>query len=138
MSSLKNISDSQLNKMLAETKAEMNRRENIDRAHKEIRAICKKYNVTIADLEFGLTRKIAKPNKNSQKKSFSSKSKFKKHTGSVEHKNDRRGFVAPKYRKPASNETWSGRGRAPMWVTEICKAENIDIEQFKADSRFCI
>jgi DNA-binding protein H-NS len=24
--------------------------------------------------------------------------------------------VAPKYRDPASGATWSGRGRAPMWI----------------------
>ena len=29
---------------------------------------------------------------------------------------DHRGRVAPKYRNPATGETWSGRGKAPLWI----------------------
>lgn len=34
----------------------------------------------------------------------------KKKTGRV------RAPLAPKYRNPASGETWSGRGKAPKWI----------------------
>ena len=29
-----------------------------------------------------------------------------------------RGPVAPKYRHPQTGETWTGRGKAPRWVTQ--------------------
>ena len=29
-----------------------------------------------------------------------------------------RGPVAPKYRHPESGDTWTGRGKAPRWITE--------------------
>lgn len=29
--------------------------------------------------------------------------------------------VAPKYRDPASGKTWTGRGRAPIWIQEAEK-----------------
>ena len=32
--------------------------------------------------------------------------------------------VAPKYRNPATGETWTGRGKAPKWI------QNRDREQF--------
>lgn len=28
----------------------------------------------------------------------------------------RRGAVAPKYRNPATGQTWSGRGKPPKWI----------------------
>lgn len=38
--------------------------------------------------------------------------------------------VAPKYRHPDSGETWSGRGRAPRWLTAAEQA-GASREQFK-------
>ena len=29
-----------------------------------------------------------------------------------------KGSVAPKYRDPATGKTWTGRGRAPKWISE--------------------
>lgn len=38
-----------------------------------------------------------------------------------------RGKVPPKYRNPANPEqTWTGRGRAPLWVLELQKNGSID------------
>lgn len=35
--------------------------------------------------------------------------------------------VAPKYRNPADmNQTWTGRGRAPLWAAELQKAGKLD------------
>ncbi|NCY12586.1 MAG: H-NS histone family protein, partial [Burkholderiaceae bacterium] len=28
----------------------------------------------------------------------------------------KRGKVAPKYKNPATGETWTGRGKAPKWI----------------------
>lgn len=40
----------------------------------------------------------------------------------VQRRPDSRSVVAPKYRNPESGETWSGRGRAPRWLTLAEKA----------------
>ncbi|MCP2518625.1 H-NS histone family protein [Achromobacter mucicolens] len=40
----------------------------------------------------------------------------------VQRRPDFRSVVAPKYRNPESGETWSGRGRAPRWLTLAEKA----------------
>ena len=40
----------------------------------------------------------------------------------VQRRRDSRSVVAPKYRNPESGETWSGRGRAPRWLTSAEKA----------------
>lgn len=38
-----------------------------------------------------------------------------------------RGKVPPKYRNPADPEqTWTGRGKAPLWAQELKKAGNLD------------
>lgn len=38
-----------------------------------------------------------------------------------------RGKVAPKYRNPANAEqTWTGRGKAPIWVQELRNAGTLD------------
>ena len=40
----------------------------------------------------------------------------------VQRRPDSRSVEAPKYRHPESGETWSGRGRAPRWLTLAEKA----------------
>lgn len=31
--------------------------------------------------------------------------------------------VAPKYRNPATGETWTGRGKAPLWIQDKDKSQ---------------
>jgi DNA-binding protein H-NS len=133
MSSLKQLSANQLSKMLTETQAELKRRENIDKARKDIQAVLKKYKITIDDLDLGVSAK-----KSIEKKAATKKARAKKYVAKTPRKNDQRAAVAAKYHNPATGDKWSGRGRAPVWVTSLCSAEAIDIEQFKADPRFRI
>ncbi|MEW6165635.1 MAG: H-NS histone family protein [Pseudomonadota bacterium] len=43
-----------------------------------------------------------------------------------------RGKVAPKYRNPANAEqTWTGRGKAPLWVQELKNAGTLDAALIK-------
>lgn len=35
----------------------------------------------------------------------------------------KRATVAPKYRNPATGETWTGRGKAPKWIAEQDRAK---------------
>ena len=46
--------------------------------------------------------------------------------------------VPAKYKCPKTNTTWTGRGRAPKWVLELCEAKNISLEAFKSDKRFAV
>ena len=143
MSSLKQLSANQLSKMLTETQAELKRRENIDKARKDIQAVLKKYKITIDDLDLGVSsnksaNKKTATKKSTEKKAATKKAGPKKRTAKTPRKNDQRAAVAAKYHNPATGDKWSGRGRAPLWVTNLCTAEGIDIERFKADPRFRI
>lgn len=40
----------------------------------------------------------------------------------------KKGVVAPKYRNPESGETWSGRGRQPVWFSEALKKRGVTAE----------
>ena len=123
MASLKNLTNGQLDKMLSSTKAEIKRRENLQAAAVEIRAVLKKYKITMQDTELqafykkalGKTTRIGKAQ-------------------SGTHDNRKR--VKVKYANPNGAETWSGRGRAPAWVMEICQKDGIELAAFKKDSRF--
>ena len=51
MASLKNLTGGQLEKILANTKAEIKRREHIQAAIAEIRVILKKYKISMRDID---------------------------------------------------------------------------------------
>ena len=123
MASLKNLTAGQLEKMLASTKAEIRRRENIQAATAEIQAILKKYKLTMHDIDLQPSaKKIARKGPQASKPRGEAR--------------DNRKRVKAKYANPKGNETWSGRGRSPAWVVELCRQENIDLDAFKNDSRF--
>ena len=143
MSSIKQLTANQLSKMLTETQAELKRRENIDKARKDIKAVLKKYKITIDDLDFGVSAKKpvgkkAAAKKSTEKKAATKKARTKERAAKTSRKNDQRAKVAAKYHNPATSDKWSGRGRAPSWVISLCTDEAIDIKQFKANPRFRI
>lgn len=143
MSSLKRLSANQLSKMLTETQAELKRREKIGKARKEIQAVLKKYKITINDLDLGATvkkhgGKKVTVKKSTEKRAQTKKTRNKTRNTKTLHKKDQRAAVAAKYHNPETGDKWSGRGRAPAWVTSLCTAEAINTEQFKVDPRFRI
>lgn len=125
MTNLSKLSGSQLSKMLENTKAELKRRENIQAASLEINAILKKYGVTMQEIDLGLVKK-SKTAGAGKKPARKPKAK------------DQRAKVEPKFKDPDGDGVWSGRGRAPMWVADVCARESIDVEAFKLDPRFTI
>ena len=127
MASLKNLTSGQLEKMLANTKAEIKRREHIQAATAEIRAILKKYKITMQDIDLPYSNKKA-----AGKTARTGKGQGKVQSG----RRDNRKRVKAKYANPNGAETWSGRGRAPAWVMEILQKEGIELAAFKKDSRF--
>ena len=123
MASLKNLTGGQLEKILANTKAEIKRREHIQAAIAEIRVILKKYKISMRDIDL---------------RAFNQKTAVKTtRTGKVQvEARDNRKRVKAKYANPKGTETWSGRGRAPAWVLKMCQKEEIELGAFKKDSRF--
>ena len=68
------------------------RRAELDDAIRQARELVAQFNLTAADI-FGSGAGAAKPAARL-----------------------RRGTVAPKYRDPATGQTWTGRGKAPKWI----------------------
>ncbi len=68
--------------------AEAARRAEVASVVADIQARMKEYGISLADLKGGAAKTKA------------------------------RAAVAAKYRNPATGESWSGRGRAPKWLTE--------------------
>ena len=123
MATLKNLTGGQLEKMLVNTKAEIKRREHILVATAEIRAVLKKYKLTMQDIDLQAFNKKAA-------------GKTARTGGAQSGGRDNRKRVKAKYANPNGADTWSGRGRAPIWVLELCQKEGIELAAFKKDSRF--
>lgn len=135
MASLKNLTSGQLEKMLANTKAEIKRREHIQAATAEIRAVLKKYKITMQDIDLSaFNKKAAGKTARTGKAQGKAQSGIK--SGVKSGARDNRKRVKAKYANPKGSETWSGRGRAPAWVLELCQKEGIELAAFKKDSRF--
>ena len=79
----------------------------------EIVALATKHNVTIAELTAALSKgKAPRKAKTARKATKTS---------------DKRAKVAPKYRNPSdANQTWTGRGRTPVWVQALKDAGTLD------------
>ena len=123
MTSFKDLTSPQLKKMLANTEAEIKRREQIQLATTEILALLKKYKITMQDIDLqALNRKAVGQVAKTRKPQPGAR--------------DNRKRVKAKYKNPTGSETWSGRGRAPSWVLLICQKHGIELATFKKDSRF--
>ena len=136
MANISKMTSKELEKMLVETKAELSRRDNISGALADIKKVLKKYNLSAEDVDWSQLNKLTKAanKKNTNRKANSAvKTKARKR-----FKRDQRSVVAPKYFNPNGEEKWTGRGRAPIWVTKICEQEDIDIKNFKLNRRFKI
>jgi len=84
--------DSQIQNLMQREKAE-----GIAKAKK----IIEEFGLTASDL-FGRKGKRGRP--------------AKKAAGAKKRVGKKRGKVAPKYKNPATGETWTGRGKAPKWI----------------------
>ena len=125
MASIKNLTNEQLKEMLADTQAEMHRRERIQTATSELQAVLKKYKLSIQDIDLQAFHK--KPTRETTRVSGSQRV-------SKSGTSDNRKRVKAKYANPNGTETWSGRGRAPAWVMEICQKEGVELAEFKKKS----
>ncbi len=91
-----------------------------DKVIAEIVALAKKHNVTIEEL--GDAMDTAK-----RKRSAKGTRHVAKAPRKTAKTNDKRAKVAPKYRNPTNAaETWTGRGRTPLWVQALKDAGTLD------------
>ena len=126
MANLSKMSESQLNKILKETQAELARRVKVSKATQAVAKILQEHDLTSDDINL---KKLALAGSNPAKNKANSKSSNQKRT---------RPKVAPKFKSLDDDQKWTGRGRAPRWVVAFCEAENLSIEGFKKDPRFKI
>lgn len=120
MNILSDMSKSELNRLVGKAQAELQRRNDLMLASKAIEKTLKKHSLSIEDLHAMFPLKKETPYK---KPKASKKSRVP---------------ALPKFSDPASDKKWSGRGRAPHWVSDIVKREGISLEAFKVDKRFLI
>ena len=136
MRHLEKLSDKQLAATAKEVAAEEKRRANLKAAASAILTVLKKHRLSVRDLtnlDLG-----QKPAARAKKKPAGKKGRPAAAKKTSAKKSDKRAMVAYKYKNPNGAEKWSGRGRAPKWVSEILAKKRISIAQFKADKRYKI
>ena len=117
---LANLNAKQLKQVISEASSALNRRQKVEKAMVEIQRVAKKYKLSKEELKTALVLV------QSSKAVSTSKPK------SVRVK------VEPKYQSQDGSKKWTGRGRTPSWVVEICRSKGLTVDGFKSDSRFLI
>ncbi|NBS81547.1 MAG: H-NS histone family protein [Betaproteobacteria bacterium] len=91
----------QIQKLQAQAKKlEASRDSKKNKAVSQVTALMKKLGITVEDLP----KTNAKPAKSGQNRKVKQSPKT-------------RGPVAPKYRDPETGQTWTGRGKPPVWLS---------------------
>lgn len=137
MSNIFKMTNGELKKVLAETQKELARRDRMAKALADIKKVLTNYQFKAEDIDWGQLNKSPEP-KQSKRNGNSKSNTAKKLKAKKRSKRDQRSTVVPKYSNPNGNEQWTGRGRAPKWVVDICEKENIDVKNFKINSRYKI
>lgn len=104
---LKSLSPSQLQALIANAESQMHeaRANHVQDVRKKIDALLGNSGLTLADV-------------------YPTRGRAGKGTG-------KRSSVAPKYRNPENPaETWSGRGRQPLWLAHALKRRGTSIDSF--------
>ncbi len=116
MKPFSDLSDAEFEKWKNAVSAELARREHAAVALEKIRKIVLEYKLTAAELEAADI--------------FSTKRN--------KSKSRQRKSVAPKYHDGTHTNFWSGRGRAPRWVVDICERLECTVLEFKARDEFLV
>ena len=146
MKPVQDMTSDQLNKLAFSAKKELERRKKVEKASNEIRAILKKYSLSLNEInlknstqakKLGAQKTAAPPSKKvSQIASKGGKSKARAQVRNSKPKKDKRSVVKPKYVNTNGTEFWTGRGKAPIWVQAICDEKNITLAEFKGNAEF--
>ena len=136
MKQIEKLTDKQLAATAKEIAAEEKRRANLKAAASAILTVLKKHRLSVRDLtDLDLGQK---PVARAKRKTADKKGRPAAAKKTSAKKSDKRAMVADKYKNPKGAEKWSGRGRAPHWVSDILAKKRISIAQFKADKRYKI
>jgi DNA-binding protein H-NS len=105
---LKSLSPKELHALIANAESQMQEAQakQVHTVREKIDAILKNSGLTLADI-------------------YPTRAAGKAKTG----KRGGKGSVAPKYRNPANpSETWTGRGRQPLWVVAAVKKRGVTLD----------
>ena len=127
MKNLHLLNIKELKKLNQETEDEIGRRSRLNEALAQIEKIIHEHNISYGDLQPLFKRKAKQPTPKAKPKSYKNA-----------RARDRRKKVSPKYVCQSSQNQWSGRGRPPAWVKDICAKSGIDIAAFKDDPAYRI
>jgi len=120
MNAIKNLSGKDLTKLIDEAAKELNQRKRMDALSKDIQRVIAKHKVSKTELA-SLIDMIRSETKISKKTKARAASK-----------------VPAKFKNPNGQETWTGRGRAPNWVSGICETTGLTVPEFKASPAYLI
>jgi len=120
MNAMKKLSGKDLTKLIDQASKELIQRKRMDVLSKDIQRVIAKHKVSKSELA-GLIDMIRLETKVSKKTKTRAASK-----------------VPAKFKNPNGQETWTGRGRAPNWVSEICQTTGITVTEFKTSSAYLI
>ena len=124
MKSVSSLSQSELNNLISEASRELEARKKSESIIRDIHKVLDKHGITKRERSVLLQAAMSGGMASTRTPKRASKRKGVK--------------VAPKYRCPTSGDTWTGRGRAPAWVVEACKANKLSIAAFKSSSTYLI
>ena len=119
MNAIKKLSGKELEKLINQAASELESRKRIEALNKDIQKVLSKHKVTKAELSTLID--TLKGNYKAPKSKTRTVNK-----------------VSPKFRNPAGEETWTGRGRTPKWVAQICGTSGISVEEFKRSAQYLI
>jgi len=120
MNAMKKLSGKDLTKLIDQASKELIQRKRMDVLSKDIQRVIAKHKVSKSELA-SLIDMIRFETKVSKKTKTRAASK-----------------VPAKFKNPNGQETWTGRGRAPNWVSEICQTTGITVTEFKTSSAYLI
>ena len=120
MNAIKKLSGKDLTKLIDQASKELIQRKRMDVLSKDIQRVIAKHKVSKSELA-SLIDMIRFETKVSKKSKMRAASK-----------------VPAKFKNPNGQETWTGRGRAPNWVSEICQTTGITVTEFKTSSAYLI
>ena len=124
MKSVSSLSQSELNNLISEASRELKARKKSEAVVRDIHKVLDKHGITKRERSVLLQAAMSGGMASTRTPKRASKRKGVK--------------VAPKYRCPTSGDTWTGRGRAPAWVVDACKAKKLSIAAFKSDATYLI
>ncbi|MGV0033621.1 MAG: H-NS family nucleoid-associated regulatory protein [Candidatus Azotimanducaceae bacterium WSBS_2022_MAG_OTU7] len=117
---MKKLSGKDLAKLIEEAAKELAQRKRLEVLKKDIQAMLSKHKVKRSELP-NLIQAILSETKGRKSTKVRSRSK-----------------VVPKFKNPNGSDAWSGRGRAPRWVSQICEANGLTVDEFKLSPAYRI